>query len=57
VGGSLDLSSGSLTRELVFGTASNGVYRYHSNVTNAKLEITSVLKNGQKRIKKFRIKV
>jgi uncharacterized protein YbcV (DUF1398 family) len=58
VNGSLDLAAGNTaTRELVFGTASNGVYRYHTNITNAKLEVTSILSSGQKRIRRFRIKV
>lgn len=56
--GSLDSSSGNTaSRELLFGTCSAGVCRYHSGVKNARLDITSVLKNGRKSIRKFRIRV
>ena len=56
--GSLDSSSGNNTsRELLFGTCSAGVCRYHSGVKNARLDITSVLRNGRKSVRKFRIKV
>ena len=57
VGGSLDSSSGSsVTRELLFGTCSD-VCRYHSNITNMKLEIVSELPNGRQTLKRYRIKV
>ena len=56
--GSLDSSAGNnASRELLFGTCSAGVCRYHSGVKNARLDITSVLRNGRKSIRKFRIKV
>ncbi len=48
---------GTITRELVFGTASNGIYRYDTNITNAKLVVTSVLKNGVKIVRTFKLKV
>lgn len=57
VGGSLDSSSGSsVMRELVFGTCSD-VCRYHSNITNMKLEIVSELPNGRQTLKRYRIRV
>ncbi len=57
VGGTLDSSSGSsVTRELLFGTCSD-VCRYHSNITNMKLEIVSELPNGRQTLKRYRIKV
>jgi len=57
VGGSLDSSSGSsVTRELLFGTCSD-VCRYHSSITNMKLEIVSELPNGRQTLKRYRIKV
>lgn len=43
-------------RELLFGTCSAGVCRYHTNLTNMKLVITSNLKSGKRAIKTFRIK-
>lgn len=57
VGGSLDSSSGpSVTRELLFGTCSD-VCRYHSNITNMKLEIVSELPNGRQTLKRYRIRI
>lgn len=56
--GSIDSSAGnSATRELLFGTCSSGVCRYHTGIKNARLEITSILKNGRKSIRRFRIRV
>lgn len=57
VGGTIDSSAGnSTTRELLFGTCSD-VCRYHSNITNMKLEIVSELPNGRKTLKRYRIRV
>ncbi len=44
-------------RELLFGTCSGGVCRYHQNITNAKLVITSKLKSGHTTRKTYRLKV
>ncbi|OGK18282.1 hypothetical protein A3G67_03235 [Candidatus Roizmanbacteria bacterium RIFCSPLOWO2_12_FULL_40_12] len=56
--GSIDSSVGnSATRELLFGTCSAGVCRYHTGIKNARLEVTTFLKNGKKSIKRFRIRV
>ena len=58
VTGSIDTTSGSsLSRELVFGTASSGVYTYHSNIKNMKLEVNVVLKSGKKFLKRYRVRV
>jgi len=58
VSGSIDLSIGNSTsRELVFGTASSGVYHYDTGITGARLEIVTGLQSGKKTLKKFRIKV
>lgn len=58
VSGSIDLSVGNSTsRELVFGTASSGVYHYDTGIANAKLEIVSELLTGKKTLRRFRIKV
>lgn len=58
VSGSLDLSVGdSTTRELVFGTASSGVYRYNTNISNMKLEVVTELQTGKKTLKRFLIRV
>lgn len=45
------------SRELLFGTCSRGVCRYDSGIANAKLTVTTRLKNGAKVIKNFRLKV
>lgn len=57
-GGSVDSSAGSTaTRELLFGTCSAGVCRYHSGMSNMRLEVTVEYKNGKKATRRFRIKV
>jgi len=58
VSGTIDSSAGpSATRELLFGTCSAGVCRYHPNITDMKLEIVSELPNGKQTLKRYRIKV
>lgn len=44
-------------RELLFGTCSGGVCRYHTNITNARLIIDSKLSSGLIIRKPYRIKV
>lgn len=58
VSGTIDSSAGSsVTRELLFGTCSAGVCRYHQNITDMKLEIVSELPNGKQTLKRYRIRV
>lgn len=58
VSGSLDSSAGNaVSRELLFGTCSSGVCRYHGNITNMKLEVSFELANGKHLIKRFRVRV
>lgn len=45
------------SRELLFGTCSKSVCRYHTNITNMRLEITTELKSGKKSIKRYKIRV
>jgi hypothetical protein len=45
------------TKTLLFGTCSTGVCTFHTNITGAKLTITSTLKTGQKVLKTYRIRV
>lgn len=45
------------TRELLFGTCSHGVCRYHHNITNARLIIDSKLGSGVIIRKPYRIRV
>ncbi|TSC86060.1 MAG: Uncharacterized protein G01um10147_998 [Microgenomates group bacterium Gr01-1014_7] len=57
-GGSLHLGVASTqSAELLFGTCSKNVCRYHTGIKNAKLEITYTLKSSKKFIKRYRIKV
>jgi len=56
--GALNLNGGnSQTQELLFGTCSKNVCRYHSGVKDAKLDISYTLKSGKKYLRKFKIKV
>ncbi len=57
VSGSVDVGSGNVTRELLFGTCSSGVCRYHSNIKNMRLEVSTTLTSGKRSVKRFRIKV
>ena len=45
------------SRELLFGTCSHGVCRYHTGITDARLVITSKLKSGITTRKSYRLKV
>lgn len=58
-GGSINMQteSGGATRELLFGTCSKTVCRYHTNISNMRLEVISQLKSGKKTLKRYRIKV
>ena len=58
VQGVLNLSgAGSTTTELLFGTCSKNVCRYHIGIKDAHLEVTYTTKAGKKYIKRFRIRV
>jgi hypothetical protein len=52
-----DLTTGSVSRELLFGTCSRGACRYHTGITNAKLEVVIKYKTGKQLIKRYKIKV
>ena len=57
-GGSVNPSlASSASRELLFGTCSKNVCRYHTNLSNMSLEITAQLKSGKKLIKHFKIRI
>ncbi len=43
--------------ELLFGTCSKNVCRYHSGIRDARLEVSYTSKTGRKYLKKFKIKV
>src|SRR3989344_3444309 len=57
VSGSVDSSAGNNTsRELLFGTCSSGVCRYHQNLSSMKVEVITELLNGRKTMRRFRIR-
>lgn len=55
--GALSLGSSTNTTELLFGTCSKNVCRYHTGIKNAKFEVSYTLKTGKKYLKRFKIKV
>lgn len=56
--GSLNLAEPSnQTSELLFGTCSKNVCRYHTGIRDAKLDISYTLKTGKKYLKKYKIKI
>ena len=55
--GSLNLSGSSASQELLFGTCSKNVCRYHTGINNARLEVSYTTKSGKKYLKKYKIKV
>lgn len=56
--GTINLTgSQAATQELLFGTCSKNICRYHTNITNARLEVSYTTKSGKKYIKKFKIRV
>lgn len=58
VDGAVKIDGGSTAKDLIFGTCStNGVCRYDTDITDARLTITSTLKNGTRIVKPFKLKV
>ena len=58
VSGSIDSSAGNSTvRELLFGTCSGGVCRYHANIKNMRFEVITELHSGKKFLRRFKIRV
>lgn len=55
-GGSLTVLSSEQTRELLFGTCSGGVCRYHPNPKDTRFTVTTTLKDGRKVTKRFRLR-
>lgn len=56
--GGLNLNGQSTaSTELLFATCSKNVCRYHTNIHDARLEVSYTSKTGKKYLKKFRIKV
>lgn len=44
-------------RELLFGTCSKNICRYHTRISNMKFEVTAELKSGKKVIKRYRVRI
>ena len=57
VGTMTNIAGSSDSRELLFGTCSHGVCRYHTGITNGRLVITSKLKSGLTTRKSYKLKV
>lgn len=56
--GSLSLGgSSSSTSELLFGTCSKNVCKYHTGIKDAKLEVSYTSKSGKKYLKRYKIRV
>lgn len=56
--GALNLSNPSNnSAELLFGTCSKNVCRYHRGISNMRLEVSYTTKSGNKYLKRFRLKV
>lgn len=57
-GGALNLTGQTTDKiELLFGTCSSGVCRYHTGIKDARLEVSYTSVNGKKYLKKFKIKI
>lgn len=57
-GGGLNLAGQNSDKaELLFGTCSAGVCRYHSNIRDARLEVSYTSITGKKYLKKFKIRI
>lgn len=57
VDGAVNTALGSVSKDLIFGTCSAGVCRYDTGIVNARLTVTTMLRNGKRIIKIFRLKV
>lgn len=57
VDGAVNIALGSVSKDLIFGTCSAGVCRYDTGIVNARLTVTTMLRNGKRIVKIFRLKV
>lgn len=55
--GTINPTTNEEKRELLFGTCSKNVCRYHTGISGAKFIVTTTLKNGRKVVKPFRLRV
>ena len=56
VAGSIKPETNVTSRELLFGTCSSGVCRYHTNITNMRFVLTINLKSGSQYTKRYLVK-
>lgn len=56
VAGSIKPVTNATSRELLFGTCSSGVCRYHTNLTNMRFVVTIKSKSGNQFTKSYRVK-
>lgn len=56
VAGSIKPEASTTSRELLFGTCSSGVCRYHTNLTNVRFVVTIKSKSGNQFTKSYRVK-
>lgn len=56
-GGSVKTTTSTARRELLFGTCSGKVCRYHTKMSNMSLEINAKLKSGKQSNKSYKIKL
>ena len=55
--GSLSLGKSSASQELLFGTCSKNVCRYHTGINNMRLEVSYTTQAGKKYLKRYKIRV
>ena len=55
--GALNLKGSSASQELLFGTCSKNVCRYHTGINNMRLEVSYTTQAGKKYLKRYKIKV
>ena len=55
--GTLNIKGSTASQELLFGTCSKNVCRYHTNLSNIKLEVLYTLKSGKKYVKRFKFNI
>lgn len=56
--GTLNLNGQTTSKnELLFGTCSKNVCRYHTNIKDARLEVSYTSQTGKKYLKKFKVKI
>lgn len=57
-GGSINTSEGNTaSRELLFGTCSKNVCRYHTNLSSVSFEVRAQLKSGKNLLRRYKIRV